>query len=336
MAGQLWGTDSLGGFMYSDSLSRYLRTQLQPQTRFRQFCEPEDGTDKGLNKGELLTWNIYSNVARQGRRIAEGEKMPETNFSISQGELRLVELGNSVPYTGLLESLAEHKVKAIINKTLMEDARKAFDIEAFLQFKSTYLKIAPAGGTDTEALTVTTNGTAGETNNVALGADHMKSTSDEMRERNIPPYVGDDYMSISHPSTYRPFRNELETLMQYTTSGMDKIYNGEIGRYEGFRFVTQTFIPKGGAADSTNFNTSNVYSGTADAWNNAKSSWAFFFGKDTVVEGYAIPEEVRGKLPGDYGRDKGMAWYYLGGFAIVHRNSSDTAQTRIAMWDSAA
>lgn len=333
MAGQLWGTDTLGGFMYSDSLSRFLRTELQPTTRFRQFCEPEDGTDKGLNKGELLTWNIYSNVARQGRRLAENDPMPETNFTISQGSLTLIEIGNSVPYTGLLESLAEHKVKAIISKTLMEDARKAFDIEAFLQFKRTLLKVAPAGGTDTESLTVTTNGVAGETNNVALGADHLKTLSDTMRERNIPPYVQDDYMMISHPTTLRPFKNELETLMQYTTSGMDKIYNGEIGRYEGFRFVTQTFIPKGGAADSTTF---DPYAGTADAWNNAKSSWAFAFGKDTVVEGYAIPEEIRGKLPGDYGRDKGMAYYYLGGFALVHRDTAHADQSRVAMWDSAA
>lgn len=333
MAGQLWGTDTLGGFMYSDSLSRYLRTELQPTTRFRQFCEPEDGTDKGLNKGELLTWNIYSNVARQGRRLTELNPMPETNFTISQGSMTLYEIGNSVPYTGLLESLAEHKVKAIISKTLMEDARKAFDIEAHAQFKRTLLRVAPANGTDTESLTVTTNGVAGETNNVALGADHLKTLSDTMQERNIPPYVQDDYMVISHPTTLRPFRNEMETLQQYTTAGMDKIYNGEMGRYEGFRFVKQNFIPKGGAADSTAW---DPYTATADVWNNAKSSWAFAFGKDTVVEGYAIPEEIRGKLPGDYGRDKGMAYYYLGGFGIVHRDTSNTAQARIAMWDSAA
>lgn len=38
------------------------------------------------------------------------------------------------------------------------------------------------------------------------------------------------------------------------------------------------------------------------------SNWAFFFGGDTVAEAVAIPEEIRGKIPGDYGRDKGVAW----------------------------
>jgi hypothetical protein len=80
-----------------------------------------------------------------------------------------------------------------------------------------------------------------------------------MKERNIPPYVMDDYLSISHPSTYRGFKNSLETLHQYTETGLAHIFNGEIGRYESFRFIEQTFIPKGGAANSTTY---DPWSGT--------------------------------------------------------------------------
>ena len=35
MAGQVWGTNSLGGYMYSDELSTTLRTALQPACKFR-------------------------------------------------------------------------------------------------------------------------------------------------------------------------------------------------------------------------------------------------------------------------------------------------------------
>lgn len=97
-----------------------------------------------------------------------------------------------------------------------------------------------------------------------------------MRERNIPAYVDDDYVAISHPTTYRPFKNELESVRQYTSEGQGMIYSGEVGRYEGVRFIEQNFIPKGGANDSTTF---DPYTATADAWNNGKSSWAFFMGK---------------------------------------------------------
>ena len=126
-----------------------------------------------------------------------------------------------------------------------------------------------------------------------------------MRERNIPGFVDDDYVSIGHPTTFRPFKNELETINQYTDQGMQKIYNGEVGRYEGCRFVEQNFIPKGGAIDSTTF---DPYTGTADGWNNAKSSWVYFMGADTVNEALVIPEEIRAKLPGDFGRSGGIAW----------------------------
>jgi thiamine-phosphate pyrophosphorylase len=55
------------------------------------------------------------------------------------------------------------------------------------------------------------------------------------------------------------------------------------------------------------------------------------FGGDTVAEGIVIPEEMRGKIPTDYGRSRGVAWYYLGGFGLVH---TAFAQARIVKWDS--
>jgi len=56
-------------------------------------------------------------------------------------------------------------------------------------------------------------------------------------------------------------------------------------------------------------------------------------GGDTVTEAVCIPEEVRAKIPGDYGRSKGIAWYYLGGFGLGH---PDAVNSRIVKWDSAA
>jgi hypothetical protein len=330
MAGQTWTVPAEGGYMYSDELSNVLRQQVQPLTKFRQLCDAQDGTQKGLNRGQSFNWNVYSNVGTQGRRLSENQAMPETGFTVAQRSLTVQEAGNSVPYTGKLTALAKQDVITIIDKTLKDDARKYFDIEAFLQFKSTPLRAAPTGGNSATAITLDTNGTCSTTNNLALGTGHVKALGDTMKERNIPPYVMDDYLSISHPSTYRGFKNSLETLHQYTETGLAHIFNGEIGRYESFRFIEQTFIPKGGAADSTSY---DPWNSTADPWNNGLSSWGFFMGADTVTEAICIPEEIRAKIPGDYGRSKGIAWYYLGGFGLVH---PDATNARVVMWDSAA
>ena len=48
---QTWGTNSAGGFMYSDELSDVLRMAVQPMVKFRQFCDAKDATNKGLSKG---------------------------------------------------------------------------------------------------------------------------------------------------------------------------------------------------------------------------------------------------------------------------------------------
>jgi N4-gp56 family major capsid protein len=330
MVGQVWSVPSEGGYMYSDELSDTLRQQVQPLTKFRQLCDAQDGSAKGLNRGERFTWNVYSNVGTQGRRLGETTPMPESGFTVSPRSLTVYEAGNSVPYTGKLTALAKQDVVSIIDKTLKDDARKYFDIEAFLQFKSTLLRFAPASGNSATAITLDVNGTCSTTNNLALNTGHIKAIGDTMKERNVPPYVMDDYVSISHPSTFRAFKNSLETLHQYTESGLAFIFNGEIGRYESFRFIEQTFIPKGGAADTTTY---DPWTGTADVWNNALSSWAFMMGGDTVTEAICVPEEIRAKLPGDYGRSRGIAWYYLGGFGLVH---TDAPNGRVFMWDSAA
>lgn len=313
MAGQLWSTDTLGGFMYADELSDYLRTSLQPSSRFRQFCDIKEG--KGKSKGELFNWNVYSDVQDEGGELAETDAMPETNYSITQGTLTITEFGNSVPYTKKLDDLSKHPVKEVINKVLKNDARKALDRAAHTQFDATVVTVTPVGGTDVAAVTVETGG-ATLTNNVALTKDHVKSIADVMKERDIAPYHQDDYFAIARPTTLRPFKNELELIHQYVESGMQLIFNGETGRYEGIRFVEQTNV-------------------ATETWTNAKSDAAFFFGADTVAEAIVEPEQIRGKIPTDFGRSRGIAWYYLGGFGISH-NATDGLQNRIIKWDTAA
>ena len=250
-------------------------------------------------------WNVYHDVANQGWKIQETNTVPETQFRVTQGTLTIDEYANSVPYTGKLDNFSKHPVTEIINKALKNDAKKTFDIAAYKQFDQTPLKVAPTGGTSTDSVVVTTNGTTTQTNNVALGKEHIKAIVDEAKERNIPPYMGDDYFALSHPTTYREFKNDLESIHQHTEEGFGMVMNGEIGRYESTRFVEQTNIPKGGAEDSTTF---DPVTDTPDAWDNGKSSWMFLFGEDTVAEAIVIPEEIRGKIPEDYGRSRGIAW----------------------------
>ena len=300
--------------MWSPNLSKVLRMALQPTVKFRQFADIKDAAVQGKGKGDTFHWNVYQNIATQGGQLTEGTAIPQSNFTITQGTMTITEYGNSVPYSGKLDDLSEHPVREIIQKVLKNDAKKALDTAAWAQFNATPLQVIATAGTDTSAVTLYTNGTVTGTNNVALGKAHVKNIVDLMKERNIPPYEGDDYFAIAHPTTLRNFKNDLESMKVYVQEGFQMIMNGEIGRYESTRFIEQTNIAK-------------------ETWTNGKSNWAFFFGADTVAEGIAVPEEMRGMIPQDYGRSRGIAWYYLGGFGLVHTSA---AQARVVKWGSAA
>lgn len=332
---QVWLTNTLGGYMWSPNLSKVLRYALQPTAKFRQFADVKDAAIQGKGKGDTFHWNVYSNVVTRGTKLVETQTIPKTNFTITQGTMTITEYGNSVPYTGKLDDLSEQPVKEIIQKVLKNDAKKAFDIGSWEQFNQTALRVTPVGGNSSNSVLLATNGVAPAVNNIPLGKEHVKAIIDLMKERNIPPRIGDDYVGLGHPTTFRNFKNDLEAVHQYTDRGFQMILNGEIGRYENCRFVEQTNLPKGGAADSLLFDPN---SDTSDTWDNGKSSWAFFMGDDTVAEGIAVPEEMRGKIPGDYGRDRGVAWYYIGGYGLVHvrDDASGSRNARIIKWDSAS
>jgi len=323
MAGQVWSVNSQGGFLYARQLSNVLRAAVQPLVKFRQFADVHDISQQGKKKGDTFTWDVFSDVQTAGGVLTETNTVPETQFTITQGTLTVTEVANSIPYSGKLDNLSKFPVEDIIKKVLKNDAVKTFDRLAWTQFNQTLLRVIPTGGTSASAVTLFTNGTVTGTNSVAYSNAHAKAITDAMKERNIPAYIADDYYSLAWPTTLRTFKNALETIHQYSDTGFNLIMNGEIGRYENTRYIEQTNIAKGTGTDGV----------TTTAWTNGLSDWIFFFGNDTVAEAIVVPEEMRGKIPTDYGRSKGIAYYYLGGFGIVHTLAQNV---RIVKWDSAA
>lgn len=311
--GQVWVTDSLGGYLSAQNLSKTIRYEVKTTCRYRQFCDVKDANQQGRKHGDTFHWDVISKLVTSGGTLVETNTMPSTNFTITQGTLTITEAGNSVPFTGKLEDLSELQLDDMVRNNLSRDAAEALDVLAEAQFSNCAVRVVAESATDV-ALTWTSNTAAAATNNSALQVEYIGDIIDAMKERNIPPYKGTDYYCIAWPSTYRTLKDGLQSVYQYTTEGLSDIRMGEVGRFENCRFIEQTNIAKA-------------------SWTNAKSDEAYFFGKDTVSEGIARDTEIRAKIPTDYGRSKGIAWYYLGGFGLVH-----TAQVncRIVKWDSAA
>lgn len=305
---------------------------VEATAKFRQFADIRDAFGKVTRAGQTFTWDTIPMMNRGNRALTETNTIPQGQHTVLQGTLTMSERGFSVPYTEMLESMSQFNVRQPIMKVLKYDAQCDLDCLVHQQFNATPLRVAATAAAD--GVTLTTNSTATLTNSVALSTTNFKSIVDTMKGRNIPAYEHGDYYAIARPLGLRGMKNTLETLSQYTESGMTRIMNGEIGRsYERVRIVEQTTIPAGGAADSTTF---DPFTDTADAWNTASPSgagdWMFIFGEDTVCEAIHTPLQIRAKVADDYGRSKGIAWYSLVGYGIAHTN---VTQARILKWDSA-
>ena len=298
-----------------------------------QFADVKDAFGKVTRAGQTFTWDVVPMMGRGDRSLTETNTIPQGNHTVVQGTLTMNERGYSVPYTELLENLSQFAVRQPIMKVLKYDAMVDLDSLVWQQFNKTPLRAAATATGD--AITLTTNSTATLTVSQGISTTNLKSIVDTMKGRNIPYYTDRDYYAIARPLALRKLKDQLESIYQYTTDGLEMIMNGEIGRYSDTRFVEQTAIPSGGAEDSTTF---NPFTDTSDPWNvgtGSNGDWVFVFGSDTVCEAVHTPEEIRAKIPDDYGRSKGIAWYALLGYGITHNDSNNVAQARIVKFDSA-
>lgn len=299
--GQRWTPDASGGYLANDTLSKKIRYQIQPMMKGRQFVRPEPGYGKG--KGDTILFNRVSNVAVGGGAITELSKMPEDSFTISQGSVVVGEYGNSVPYTGKLDALAEFSVDNITQKTLMNDAAKVLDNAVIDEFQTGTLKYVPTG---TETVPTgqfeTTLATAATRH---IQAFDIKELVDGAKGTYlIPPYDGENYMILASVGFARKIKDDPDWEDAAKYGAPDRLFSGEVGMYYGARVVVET----------------NGLSNTLGT--GSYKGEAILIGDDPMVEGVVTPTEVRAKVSTDYGRDKGLAWYFLGGWGLTYDSGS--------------
>jgi hypothetical protein len=99
-----------------------------------------------------------------------------------------------------------------------------------------------------------------------------------------------------------------QDISKYTVTFAPNIFAGEVGEFYKTRFVEETGFLSNSIGSGSNY------------------GQAVFFGADQVYEAIAVPEEIRVKIPLDYGRDMGLAWYALLGFQTVWNYNVDTEQ----------
>lgn len=302
MAGNVWTPNANGeAYLANNSLSESLRKTAQPLMRFRQFVTMEDG--RQLHKGQSKLITRMGNVNNSGSTtgISETQKTPETNVTYTRTTITVTEFGNSIPWTGLLENLSEFDVANNDAKLLRDDMAKTLNSACASKFTGNKLKYTPTGTTASPTATWATGGTvsASATRNIQVW--DTKQIVDTMIETYIVPfYDSSNYIAIGPSFSLRQIfdDNEYNEALKY--GDPEKLFAGEVTRYYKTRYIEDDH-----AISSTLGTTS--YKGQF-----------VFFGWDAVAEVLTEPEELRRKLSVDYGRDKGVGWFYTGNWGEVY------------------
>ena len=313
MPSQLFGTNSLGGFFTNNELSLQLRIKAQPLKRFRQFVQIKGA--KGARRGNKVYFDKLQNIttAASTSGLSETATIPESNFTINQGTLTITEYGNAIPFTNQLVALSELDVDNSVVQTLMNDMARTLDSVAGAQFQSSDLTYVCSLS---NSVNITTNGTTSSTASSNLNGTNWRLICDDMRKKNIPFYDGQSYVVIASVQALSGFFSDTQTggfvdVTKYSDTLSEYLYRGEAGRYYMGRFVEETNL------------LSNAPGTTLTAGE------AVAVGFDAVMEGVAIPEELREKVPTDYGRSQGIAWYAMLGFQKIWNQVTDGSE-RIA------
>lgn len=308
MAGQNWTTH--GTYLANNELSKELRHQMQPMTKFRQFCAFKSDFAKG--KSDSMNYDFVSNVATGGGTLTETNTMPEDTVTFTQGTLTVNEYGNSVPYTLKAKTLSQFNLPETLKKALKNDMVKTLDAAVESEMDQASLRYVAS---TTSTYNLYTNGTATQTASTGPNAFHVRTIIDELIQRNVP-MVENHYFCIATTKHISQMHVDLTELWKYTKYPL----NAEVGMWYSCRFVRDTY-----SMDNT--------IGTADV-----TGEAYYFGGDQIydgpiMEGVALPEEIRIKLGTDYGRDQGVGWLGLCGFKHIHDSNSN--DLNVIKFDSA-
>lgn len=317
MAENTWDLDVADGVLKNHSLSANIREAAIAGTKFMQFVDTESGY--GKNKGEAHTITRIRNIPEPGNaQIGERDRIPIDTHAQSSITVVVKEWGRGVEYTHKNELLTEFSREDKIQRKLRQQLQLVLDTAAAAAFKTAQVIFQP---TTLSGGTFTTNGTPAVTALQNLTVAHVQLLRDYMADTlHVPGYGGGEgYVCLASTKALRGIKNDPSFLAwrQYADP-QTAFFKGEVGQIEQIRFVEVTH---------TQALANNKGSGSV-------LGEAVFFGDDAVTMVVAEDPELRAAIPGDFGREKAVAWYGVLNFTIVWDTAND-GEARIIRLTSA-
>jgi len=285
-----------------------------PVMRYDQFAVVR--TDLTKSPGDTLSFQKYANLTRGGA-LAEDVDLETKTMSKTAVPISVTEYGNAVGLTSKFLTLSF--MDEMQNASILLGRDYAIVTDAMLRdalFSGTQTYLANNKAT-ADLLT-----TGDE-----LDLDDLDAVIEILATGNALKFVdanGEYFASYFHPHHAKPIKKLLISVRQY--SYPELIFKGEVGEYNGIRFIETTNCPNGAASASDVSYDATLIQGYDPAGGVGAYLQDLYklvvFGQNAYGWAVALPVELR-EDPGfsKFGRKRGLAWYaIMGAGKIVDEN----------------
>lgn len=292
-----WVLDAPTGVFKQHELSAMLFEAAIAQAVFMDHVTVKPSMGKG--RGESVTLTRIAEITEPtSAKLSETDRIPEDQFVITTKTIVVDDWGRAVPYTSFAQDLAHFDLQNSVQKRLRDQLGLVYDKEAADAYQLSKIKYAPTGLATNN---ITTNGTFGAAATANMNVFHAEEIRDYLFDTLRAPMIGDSYVGIFRTLGLRGIKRDpaWEEWFKYTDPQAK--YNSEVGRMEQIRFV------------ETNHSTALAKVGTGSVLGEG-----VVFGDEAVAYVEIQAPELRAKMPDDYGRSRGVAWYGIMALDLIY------------------
>ena len=284
---------------------------LRPEMYFDQFAEVE--ATNATNPGATHTFTIFQDLAVADSEISEVTDVTPVALSNNQVSVTMKEYGNAVVTTAKLRATSFINVDPV--------AANAVGYNAGISIDTVCRAVLQAG----DNVLYATGGAVDPSSRTTINADDTLSANDvrravaQLRGANVPT-IGGSYVGFIHPDVSYDFRSATDASAWRTPANYvnpEGIYNGEIGMFEGVRFMESPRAPK--FADASNNSGS---SGTIDAYG------TLIMGRQALAKAVSNngeygsqPTMVYGTVTDVLKRHQPVGWKHFVGYGIFRQEA---------------
>jgi len=284
---------------------------LRPEMYFDQFADVQ--ATNATNPGSSIKFTVFADLAAATTPLGEAEDVTPVSMSDSQVTVTLEEYGNATVTTAKLRASSFMPVDPVAAQAVGYNAGLSIDTIARNVVQAGDNVIYATGGAVAPSSRTTVN--ADDT----LAANDVRRVVAQLRGANVPTING-SYVGFIHPDVSYDFRSATDAAAWRTPANYvnpEGIYNGEIGMFEGVRFMESSRAPL-----FANASNNSGSAGTIDVYG------TLIMGRQALAKGVSLggeygaqPTIVYGTVTDLLKRFRPVGWKHFVGYGVFRQEA---------------